>query len=60
MYIKLHELLERCLQDQALPGIIAFNRIDGPGSSLDLREFQQALWHMPRIPKDILSDPAME
>lgn len=34
-------------------------RIDGPGSSLDLREFQEALWHMPKIPKDSLADPAL-
>jgi len=30
-----------------LPAIIAYNRIDGPGSSLDLREFQQSLWRLP-------------
>jgi D-glycero-alpha-D-manno-heptose-7-phosphate kinase len=30
-----------------LPAVRAFHRIDGPGSSLDLREFQQALWRLP-------------
>lgn len=29
------------------PAVRAYHRIDGPGSSLDLREFQQALWRMP-------------
>jgi D-glycero-alpha-D-manno-heptose-7-phosphate kinase len=29
------------------PVVRAFHRIDGPGSSLDLREFQQALWRLP-------------
>lgn len=41
-----------------LPAVIAYQRIDGPGSSLDLREFQQALWRMPQIPKEA-SDPAL-
>jgi galactokinase/mevalonate kinase-like predicted kinase len=41
-----------------LPAVIAYQRIDGPGSSLDLREFQQALWQLPKIPK-INSDPAL-
>jgi len=30
-----------------IPQITAFNRIDGPGSSLDLREFQQSFWKLP-------------
>jgi len=30
-----------------IPQITAYNRIDGPGSSLDLREFQEALWRLP-------------
>lgn len=33
-----------------VPRITAFNRIDGPGSSLDLREFQQAFWTLPKGP----------
>lgn len=32
------------------PTIKAYNRIDGPGSSLDLREFQQAFWTLPNRP----------
>lgn len=30
-----------------VPKITAYNRIDGPGSSLDLREFQQSFWKLP-------------
>lgn len=33
--------------DSRIPKVIAYNRIDGPGSSLDLREFQQAFWRIP-------------
>lgn len=58
--IQLHDLLEESSKCQALPTVIAYNRIDGPGSSLDLREFQQALWHLPYMPKDIREDPTME
>ena len=35
-----------------LPYILSYQRIDGPGSSLDLREFQQSLWQLPINPKD--------
>jgi galactokinase/mevalonate kinase-like predicted kinase len=42
-----------------LPAVIAYQRIDGPGSSLDLRDFQQALWHLPQIPEKIENDPAL-
>lgn len=41
-----------------LPAVTAYQRIDGPGSSLDLREFQQALWRLPQAPPDS-SDPAL-
>jgi galactokinase/mevalonate kinase-like predicted kinase len=41
-----------------LPSVIAYQRVDGPGSSLDLREFQQALWQLPKIPKDLNNDPS--
>ncbi len=39
-----------------MPNVIAYNRIDGPGSSLDLSEFQQTFWKLPKIPKN--DDPA--
>ena len=55
-----HDLLEDFSERCALPTVIAYNRIDGPGSSLDLREFQQALWSMPAMPQEIHADPAME
>jgi len=42
------------------PSVVAYNRIDGPGSSLDLREFQQALWRVPDAALDIIADDTME
>jgi galactokinase/mevalonate kinase-like predicted kinase len=30
-----------------IPSCTAYNRIDGPGSSLDLREFQESFWALP-------------
>jgi len=60
MSIQLHNVLEKAAKCGMLPSVIAYNRIDGPGSSLDLREFQQALWHLPNIPKDLYKDPTMK
>lgn len=60
MQFQLHKLLKKASKCNALPSVIAYNRIDGPGSSLDLREFQQALWYLPHIPRDIQEGPAME
>jgi D-glycero-alpha-D-manno-heptose-7-phosphate kinase len=56
MLIQLHDSLRIAEKEKALPKVIAYNRIDGPGSSLDLNEFQQAFWKLPDMPdKD---DPA--
>ncbi|MEK7995113.1 MAG: GHMP kinase [Planctomycetota bacterium] len=44
---ELRQVLDEALQRGCPPTVIAYNRIDGPGSSLDLREFQQALWSLP-------------
>lgn len=52
--------LEIAAESSGLPIVLAYNRIDGPGSSLDLREFQQALWSLPRISSDPLTDPAVK
>jgi D-glycero-alpha-D-manno-heptose-7-phosphate kinase len=60
MRSQLHDLLETASSRNAVPSVIAYNRIDGPGSSLDLREFQQALWSIPAMPSNIQSDPTME
>jgi len=60
MSFQLHKILEKASNRNALPSVIAYNRIDGPGSSLDLREFQQALWYLPDIPKDMQGDPGMQ
>ncbi len=60
MSFQLHDSLKEASRKQKLPAVIAYNRIDGPGSSLDLREFQQALWHLPRLLKDSINDPSMK
>lgn len=39
--------LEDARNEDRLPALRGYHRIDGPGSSLDLREFQQALWTNP-------------
>jgi len=60
MSIQLRDMLEEASKNDTLPGVIAYNRIDGPGSSLDLPEFQQSLWSMPQMPADIEADQAMK
>lgn len=49
----LSNALHRALKRSGLPSVIAYNRIDGPGSSLDLREFQQALWSLPEATRTL-------
>ncbi len=58
MSIQLHDFLKVAEKEKALPRVIAYNRIDGPGSSLDLSEFQQAFWRLPDIHDG--DDPAAE
>ena len=55
----LSKLLTKRQEQNLLPSVIAYQRVDGPGSSLDLREFQQALWYLPEIPKNIYDDPTL-
>jgi len=52
MSIQLHDSLKKAEKENALPEVIAYHRIDGPGSSLDLSEFQQAFWKLPNIRED--------
>ena len=59
MESQLYDLLLEAKKNKNLPSVLAYNRIDGPGSSLDLREFQQALWTMPKMPQNIREDPSM-
>ncbi|MGZ7119849.1 MAG: GHMP kinase, partial [Methanobacterium sp.] len=54
--MELNDQLKIAQKEKALPKVIAYNRIDGPGSSLDLSEFQQTFWRLPQIPKE--DDPA--
>lgn len=49
MSIQLHDYLKIAEKEKDLPNVIAYNRIDGPGSSLDLSEFQQTFWKIPDI-----------
>lgn len=58
-FFNLHERLKKHQENNLLPSAIAYQRIDGPGSSLDLREFQQALWCLPQIPQKNGDDPAL-
>ena len=45
--IQLNDYLTIAKKRNYIPGVIAYNRIDGPGSSLDLWEFQQTFWKVP-------------
>ena len=56
----IRELLHIAAKRKSLPTVLAYNRIDGPGSSLDLSEFQQAFWSLPNMPDDLYADPMME
>ena len=56
MSLNLYDYLKRKEKEKSLPSIVAYNRIDGPGSSLDLREFQETFWRIPKIPEN--DDPS--
>lgn len=58
MKVDLYERLREAAVAGRLPAVTAYNRIDGPGSSLDLRDFQQTFWSLPGIPKGFEADPA--
>ena len=58
MTIQLHDSLKIAEKNKALPRVIAYNRIDGPGSSLDLSEFQQTFWKIPN--KQDNNNPAIK
>ncbi|MCE5214995.1 MAG: GHMP kinase [Methanobacterium sp.] len=57
MPVQLHDYLKIAEKDKDLPKVIAYNRIDGPGSSLDLSEFQQTFWRIPDINDDLTKLP---
>ncbi len=46
----LYSILKSLEDSKRIPAVTAYNRIDGPGSSLDLREFQEAFWRLPNGP----------
>lgn len=56
--VTIHEKLIQAKEQNKLPQITVFNRIDGPGSSLDLRLFQESFWKFIPIPKNLADDPS--
>lgn len=52
--LKLYQKLLKAKKQNKLPQITVYNRIDGPGSSLDLRLFQQSFW---KLNQDIKLQP---
>lgn len=54
-----HEKLQQAKAQGKLPKITVYNRIDGPGSSLDLPIFQQSFWKLRDIPENPTEDPDM-
>ena len=54
MSLDLNPSLSAARDAGKLPGITAYHRLDGPGSSFDLREFQSAFWRVPagQVPAD--------
>jgi D-glycero-alpha-D-manno-heptose-7-phosphate kinase len=56
--LELRDRLQAAQDRGEPPTIIARHRIDGPGSTLDMREFQQGLWRPPVWPDDPNSDPS--
>ncbi len=43
--MNLTNILKKSEKSEKTPSIISYNRVDGPGSSLDLREWQMSLWN---------------
>lgn len=52
--------LNRAAKEKKLPAVLAYNRIDGPGSTLDLPQFQRSLFRLPKMPDGLYADPSME
>ena len=53
----LFKKLKKAEEQHVVPSVVAYNRIDGPGSSLDIREFQQALWRKTDVTAFLDADP---
>ncbi len=54
----IHQKLVQAKQAGTLPKVRVYNRIDGPGSSLDLRLFQQSFWKLHSMPDNHQIDPS--
>ena len=55
--IDVHAKLEKAKANNQLPKLTVYNRIDGPGSSLDLPTFQRSFWQLRDIPEKPHTDP---
>ena len=56
---RIREVLILAEAQNMLPRVVAYNRIDGPGSSLDLSNFQESFWQMPPIRANQMHDPCL-
>lgn len=56
--VQLYDFLTHAKKKHVTPSVIAYNRIDGPGSSLDLRDFQQTFWKLPNM--TLKEDPSFK
>lgn len=54
----LHELLLQANSVGKLPSVTGYHRIDGPGSSLSLPDFQRTFWTLAPIPANLTEDPS--
>jgi len=54
-----YEYLVEAKQRGKLPQLTVFLRIDGPGSSLDMRLWQQSFWKLTHVPQNPLEEPSM-
>src|SRR3989338_3418710 len=57
MKYPIHDAVKKSVESGLVPTLTVYNRVDGPGSSLDLRLFQQAFWQLKNIPSDPQADP---
>ena len=54
-----HEYLTKAKERGKLPKLTVFLRIDGPGSSLDMRLWQQSFWKVTNVPEQPLENSTL-
>ncbi len=57
--MKIRDALYETKNSGKVPTVIAYNRIDGPGSTIDIKEYQISMWHADVVPDDYFADPSM-